>query len=158
MIELERTRDMDLVKAIITSPEVYEQSSDDFAPSPEEYTPPEDQAVYVLVKKHGTPVGLWILVPQSRIRYQIHTCLTRRLRGFRALDAAARMSEWIWQNTPCESLVTEVPECNQPALWFAKAAGMKEWGREPQCFLKGSVFYDSIWLGMNRPKGVEDCR
>lgn len=152
MITLERTQDMNLVRSIATDVRIWDQMADDFSGDRESYDPPADGAVYVLVKEDGEVRGMWVLVPRSQIRYEIHTLLLPELRGFRALDAAARMASWVWQNTPCQSLVTEIPECNPRALWFAKTAGMVPFGREPKCFRKGGTLYDVALLGMHRPE------
>lgn len=141
-----------MVKRIITDSEIWNQMSSDHSVSRETYEPPLDQAVYILALQNEEPTGVFVLVPKSHIRYEIHTCLSRKLRGSRALCAAAMLVDWVWANTPCERLFTEVPVTNAPALWFAKAARMKESGREPACFLKGGVLVDVIILGMNRPR------
>jgi len=151
MITLERTSDLELVKKIVTDARIWQQMSDDFAPAREEYNPPADGAVYVLALEDGEPKGCWILVPRSAIRLEIHTCLLPSLRGRKALEAALLMAEWIWQNTACESLVTEIPETNKAALWFARRSGMAQFGREPKCVRKNGVLWDSVLLALHRP-------
>lgn len=144
---------MATVKRIVTDPTIFMAQCDDFAPEPDKYEPAADAAIYVLVKdERGIALGVWTLVPRTRIKYEVHTSLLPSLRGFRALDAAARMSEWIWQNTPCEFLCTEVPTSNLAALWFAKAARMVQYGIEPRSYRKGGILQDVVLLGMNRPE------
>lgn len=152
MIRLERTTDAVLIKSIATDVRIWDAMADDHAPKREEYEPPVDGAVYVLVRSGETIGGMFVLVPKSHIRFEVHTLLLPELSPWRKLEAAAKMREWVFANTPCESLYTEVPSCNQAAHGFAVAAGMKQFGTEPKAFLKNGVLYDVSWLGINRPK------
>lgn len=155
MITLERTQDMAIVRGICTDPRIWNAMTDDFSPAPEDYKPPADGAIYVLVRHDGHVGGMFVLVPRTAIRYEIHTLLLPSLSPWRKLEAASRICEWVWQNTPCQSLLTEVPVVNSAALWFAKAAGMMEIGVEPNSFQKGGVLYDTVILSKNR-KPVEE--
>ena len=152
MIILERTTDAKIIKSIATDPRTWDAISDDHTPKREEYEPPVDGAVYVLVRSGKKIGGMFVLVPRSHVRWEIHTLLLPELSPWRKLEAAAKMRDWVFTNTPCESLVTECPAPNKLAYGFAVAAGMIQFGIEPKCFLKGGVLYDSVWLSMNRPK------
>ena len=152
-MRLERTEDLGLVKRIATDSGVWAQSCDDFSGKPEDYQPPADGAIYVAVLRGDTPYGVFAIVPKTRIRYEIHTMLLPSLSPWRKMDAAAQMREWVFANTPCQRLFTEVPLCNSAALGFAKHFGMVESGREPACFMKNGKLYDVIVLGLNRPTG-----
>ena len=151
MINLERTVDREIIKAITTDPRIWDAISEDGSPKREEYEPPVDGAVYVLVRADGEPRGLFVLVPHSAIRWEVHTLLLPELSPWRKLEAAARCREWVFANTPCESLYTEIPEFNSAAYGFAIAAGMKEFGREKRAFLKNNRLYDIAWLAIHRP-------
>lgn len=155
MITLERTQDMTIVRSICTDPRIWDAMIDDFSPAPEDYEPPVNGAIYVLVR-HGDHVGgMFVLVPKTRIRYEIHTLLLPSLSPWRKLEASARICEWVWQNTPCQSLFTEVPATNTAALGFARAAGMKQVGVEPQSFQRNGILYDTVILSKHR-KPVEE--
>lgn len=152
MIQLQRSTDMPTIRAIANDSRIYDQMAEDGSPKCGEYEPPVDGAIYVLVWHEGTPRGMFALVPKSAIRFEVHTLLLPELSPWRKLEAAARMSLWVWANTSCRSLFTEVPLVNSAALGFAKAAGMVEFGREPKAFLKNGELHDIMWLGMNRPE------
>lgn len=151
-MRLERTTDMEIVKRIARDPRIWDQMADDYSGKPEDYEPPSDGAIYVLVKFGEMARGMFVLVPKSRIRYEIHTLLLPELSAWRKMDAAAMMREWVWANTQCERLTTEVPVSNTAALGFAIHAGMQQSGREPACFMKNGKLQDVIVLGMNRSK------
>ncbi len=158
MVTLERTRDMSLVKRIVTHPSVWEPSRDDFSGNPEDYDPPADGAVYVAVMYGDVARGVFALVPRTHIRYEIHTMLLSSLSAWRKMEAAAQMKQWVFANTPCQRLSTEVPTCNPAALGFAKHFGMEQSGIESKCFMRDGKLHDVIVLGLNREQAVSECR
>lgn len=149
-----RTQDYELVRQIMTHPRVYPHITDDGSPEADDYSPIQsDQVWYVLVCEEAVTLGLWMLVPQNSICFEIHTCLLPVAYGGLARRAAELMAAWIWANTPCRRLVTTVPETNRLALRFAVRAGMQEYGRNPKSFMKDGQLLDQLLLGMSRPEG-----
>jgi RimJ/RimL family protein N-acetyltransferase len=104
----------------------------------------------------GELLGLWMFTPQNAVCWEIHTCLLPCAWGRRAGEAARRMAEWVWANTPCRRLVTAIPAYNRLALRFAEAAGMRRWGLNERSFLKHGELQDQILLGLS-PEG-ESCQ
>lgn len=157
-IAISRTFDGELVRQVMTHPQIWPHISDDGTAPVEEWRPADPTAVLYMVARDGEEVlGLWMLLPQNSITWEIHTCLLPNAWGPRARQAAKMMAEWIWANTPCRRLVTTVPEPNQLAKRFAVRAGMQEYGRNPASFLKNGVLHDQVLLGISRPE-EEECR
>lgn len=158
----EPTLDPDEIKAIITHVKIYPHVVDDFSPSRAEYNPVMHPAVlYLIVRdeaKKGELQGLFFFHPINTIQFEVHTCLLPHCWGSAARQIAREMLTWLWANSPCERLVTTVPEYNRLALVFAKAAGMVEYGRNPQSFMKGGKLIDLILLGIGRPKDLNPCQ
>lgn len=170
MISFERTTDWETIKAIVTHPRIYPHVSDDGSPLAEQWEPIRDEVVwYVLVKDDavlhpskpkpdslGTPelLGLWVLVPDNSVCWKIHTCLLPVAYGDRARIAAIAMVPWIWHNTGCLRVITDVPAYNRLALRFARAAGMKEYGVNPRSYMKNKKLYDQILLGISKPEAL----
>lgn len=149
----ERTRDWELVKQIVTHPKVYPYISDDFSPKPEAWEPVKEEVViYVLVRDGEELLGLWIFVPLNGVCMDVHTCLLPNAYGHKAVEAAKEMAVWLWENTACHRLVTEVPASNPLARRFAERAGMVEFGCNPRSFLKRGKLEDQYLLGMSRPE------
>jgi len=152
MIHIERSTDYDLVRAILTQPSIYPQIADDLSPAAADYRPLESDAIwYAVVWDDNELLGLWMLVPQNGICWEIHTALLPHARGPRAYKAAALMQQWVWRNTPCRRLITNVPADNRPAYLFAVAAGMEFYGRNEASFLKNGNLIDQACLGLSRP-------
>src|SRR5262245_35678219 len=152
MITFERTTDWETVKAIVTHPRVYPHVSDDGSPAAEQWEPIKDGLVwYVLVKDDGLILGLWVLVPENAICWKAHTCLLPAAYGAKARMAAAGLTAWIWGNTPCLRVITDVPDYNRLALKFAKEAGMEEYGVNARSYMKNKMLHDQILLGISKP-------
>jgi RimJ/RimL family protein N-acetyltransferase len=151
-LTFERTKDYALVKEIATHPAIYPFISDDYSPSPNDFKPFEDDAIwYVLVKDGDELLGMWMFAPENAICWQVHTCLLPNAYGKRAKQAALEMANWIWTNTTCLRLITSVPEYNRQASIFARWAGMEEYGRNPESYMKTGILHDQILLGMSNP-------
>lgn len=153
----ERSFDYELIRAVITQPEIYKFISDDGSPPREEYRPVESEAVwYVVVWDGNELLGLFMLVPENTVCWQIHTCLLPDAWGFRAQEAAKLLPAWIWEHTPCRRIVTNVPAPNRLALHFAVRAGMKIYGVNQASYLKHGVLCDQVCLGLSPDAGMPE--
>lgn len=152
MLHFERTTDYGLVRQVMTHPKLYPWCTDDASPAAGEYVPPEHAGVwYVLVKDAGELLGLFAFVPQNGICWELHTRLLPCAWGPRALEALQGVIAWLWANTSCRRLVTNVPTFNRLALRFGRAAGLIEFGLNEKSFLKHGVEYDQVLLGATKP-------
>lgn len=149
-MKLERTHDMALVREIIRHPKIYGPASDDFSP-PRETFEPEQGPWYILLKEEDKILGLWALCPHSQIVWEVHTCMLPTAWGTKARDAAQLLLSWVWENTTCVRLITQVPDSNPVALRFAENAGLVEYGRNPFAFQKHNRLYTVHELGITRP-------
>jgi len=148
-----RTQDMGLVREIMTIPAIYRAISDDSRPPIEQYEPPDHPAIWYLLAYDGDDLlGLWVLVPENSICWDVHTCLLPLALGVkgRSVAAARGAIQWVWKNTDCRRLVTKVPAFNRLALRFSRESGMKEYGLNPKSYLKDGALHDQILLGVSR--------
>jgi RimJ/RimL family protein N-acetyltransferase len=149
---IERTFDYALIRSIMTDPTVWCGISDDYAGSVHDFKPIEsEQLIYALWSEAGIPKGLWLFVPQSRIRWEVHTCIPKESRGRAAFDAAQECMQWVWQNTECVRIITAVPAFNPSALRFARMVGMQVIGVDEKSFQKGGELHDQMLLGISKP-------
>lgn len=151
MIGLERTFDYELIKHIATHPKIYPHIADDGSPSAEEFEPIRDEHIwYVLVKAGTRPVGVFTYVPQNFVCYEVHTCLLPEIWGTYSLQAAKMSIQWIFENTPCRRIVTNVPDYNRIALRFARQSGLREFGVNPKSYLHDGSLWDQHMLGIGK--------
>jgi hypothetical protein len=144
------TRDWELIKRIVTRPTIYPFVSDDFSPTPELWEPIDSPAAHYVLVCDDEILGLWAFYEHSPIVWNVHTCLLPAAYGERARRAAKEMAAWIWANTKCLRLITEVPETNRLALRFARAAGMTEYGFNPGAYMKNQQLCGVHLLGMSK--------
>ena len=150
----ERTTDLDLMRRIITDPEVWPYVSDDSSGEPEVYQAPSDPRIWnVLVKDGDKLLGAFIFTPHSGICWDVHTLMLPGHGAARAAVAAREMAAWVWANTPCLRIITEVPDFNPLALKFAVHAGMVQFGRNERAIMKFGELHDLILLGLSKPEG-----
>jgi hypothetical protein len=149
-MRFERTRDMALVRSILTWPTLYDWHSDDGSPAREDYDPPESDAIwYILARDHETILGLWTLVRKNAIEYEVHMNLLPG-HGYRRGRVAAREAiAWVWQNTPARRLIAAIPAYNRMAYRFALDAGFQMVGVDPKSVLKRGILYDQAVLGLS---------
>jgi hypothetical protein len=161
VIRFQRTFDLDLVRSIMTRPEIYAGLSDDFYPSAEEFRPNGSEAVVYLiayddVKQDGELLGLFITHPINAVLWETHHALLPICWGARAHQVGVAFERWLWANTQAQTALGFTPECNRLAVRFARRHGLKECGRIPSGYQKGGVLCDLLVFSKTRP--IDDTR
>lgn len=140
----------DYVNLVLSHPEVYEWISDDNSPAPGQTDFAailSAEGIYVL---RPNPWTVFILHPWNSICYEVHTNVLPEGRGPMAVQACREGMSWMFHNTPCQKIVTQVPTFNRPALALARRAGMKPEGINSKSFLKNGHLYDQTILGISK--------
>ncbi len=161
--EFARCEDPEVIRLIVTEVSIYPLVSDDNAPPREECRPPlHPDLLYLMCYDGNEPIGLWLFVPENSISMEVHTYMVpkyiqRHGQAFAHWDfaknrrAAKECIEYLWANTEVQRIWTKVPAFNAAARKFAKAAGMQQFGVNPQSFLKHGQLWDVSFLGISRP-------
>lgn len=130
-----RTTDIDLVRSIITDPQVYRWVSDDASPEASDFQPAPadgDGVIYVLVES-GAARGIFAFFRQNAATTEAHTCVLPSMWGRTHLAARAAVA-WVFENTTFLRIVTSVPDDNPLAARLATMAGMTHYGHNPKSF------------------------
>jgi RimJ/RimL family protein N-acetyltransferase len=146
-MKIARTHDMELVRAILSHPAIWPHISDDSVTEP---SPVDLDGIFWLLVDDGAPAGVFLLHAHNSACYEVHTCLLPRLWGAQAAQATMLCREWMFENTPCQKLVTNVPADNLLALRFAKRCGMTQEGVNRKSFLKQGRLLDQHVLGLTK--------
>ena len=147
--QIERTYDTSLIKQVMTDPAIWDFIADDGSPAPSDFEPLNPHGVIYLQAIQGCQLaGLFLFVPQNLVSYEVHTCLLPEGRGAFGVEAAKAAARWMWQNTTAKRIFTNIPSYNRPARWFAKAAGMRQFGINPLSYQKDGQLYDQYLLGL----------
>jgi RimJ/RimL family protein N-acetyltransferase len=159
-VRFEISTDYRLIGEIMRDRAVYGPSTDDYAPPRLEFQPREDPDIWYLLTWDGNlMLGLFAIAPQSAIVWEIHTRLLPQAYGPRAAEALREVLTWIWQHTPAQRIVTNIPETNRLALRFGARCGFEVFGRNPKSFRKDGRLVDQILMGISRPlKNLEHDR
>lgn len=151
-VRVEQLFDARLIDETMRHPRIYPHIKDDFCPEKAyDFVPPIDDAhTYVGAYRGDEYLGLFLLHPHTHILWEVHTCLLPVAWGSTALKCTTACAQWVWDNTPCQRLITAVPEGNELALRLARRSGMGEYGVNPKSFARGGVLISQTLLGMNR--------
>ncbi len=150
-ISFERTFDLELVRSIITDPSIWPNVSDDNSGDPKDFWPTDHEAIcYILARDEEKLIGMWSFVPHNSVCWEVHTYLLPNHGFTQGRKAAKELAAWIFANTKCQRIFTNVPEFNRAARIFAKAAGMKEFGNNPNSFIRNGTLWNQTLLGLSR--------
>jgi len=145
MIDVERTFDRDYIISVVTHEKCWDACSDDGACDPLLYFPCLDESVYWLKVED---YGLFMGVPQNMITYEAHTLLPFA-RG-KAVECCKSAATWMFENTLCERIITNVPSFNRAAKLLALKSGMKVIGVNEKSFKKNGIACDQTLLGFSK--------
>lgn len=143
--------DVGLITETICHPRIWPSVSDDGSGLPEQFAPQlSDSIIYLGMFESSRFIGLFMLHPHNTICWEVHTCLLPEAWGKTANLCAELCIEWIFDNTACQRLITNVPAGNSLAKRLASSVGMQVFGTNPKSFLKNGVALDQIMLGISK--------
>jgi RimJ/RimL family protein N-acetyltransferase len=143
--------DMDMVRAIMAHPKVWPWISDDHSPSVESFTPSANPVItYLLLDDGEECLGLYMLFPYSATCWEIHTCLLPRGWGSIGLECAKAVLDWLFNNTPCEKLISWVPEDNDYAYKYSINAGLRLEGVNGKSVRRNGKLLDQSLFGITK--------
>ena len=147
----ERTRDFGLVRAVLTHPSQVRMASDD-GTDLASWSPCEDERVCYITAREGDAVlGIFTLIGQNAVCYEIHAALLPFAWGARTRTALRGALAWSFENTPVRRIVCGIPTYNKLAIKLAKDCGFRAYGRNPASWLRHATLHDLVLLGISRP-------
>ena len=153
MIRLERTLDYELIRSIMTHPQVYPHIADDFMPPPENFWPLESPALFRLLAYDGDELlGLFVTHQINGVLWEVDHCLLPNSWGRRARAAGKAFLAWLWENTAAQKVIGFTPASNRLAVRYALGLGLRELGRIPGATQRSFVLIDLVIVGKDRPK------
>ncbi len=151
-ISFERTTDEDLIRNIVTHPDVYPHLTDDFSPKAEDWKPPTgDPFSWVIAQEADEILGIFMLAQENPIFSYVSCAFLPEAGDERAKKAAMAAVEWVWANTKYLRLVAHIPGWDKRGLSHADAAGMKYVGNHPSACAKNGRLWNQIIMGISRP-------
>jgi len=142
--------DIELIAETMRHPRIWPSVSDDESPPPEDFEPIiSDAVIYLGMFASGKFHGLFMLHPHNSVCWEVHTCLLPSAWGS-APVFAAECIEWVFGNTECQRLITNIPSNNPLAARLAASVGMMKFGTNPKSFLKNGILLDQHMLGISK--------
>lgn len=151
-MKIVQTEDVDLIRTIMTHPQVWPHISDDASGAPEKFDPSGlvGKAHFLLAVDGDEVCGMYLVHRHNAVLYEVHTCILPHAYGERADAAAQALLDWVFAHTECRHLMTFVPKPNRTALAYAQRAGLQIEGNVPASFLKDGVAHDQTLLGIGK--------
>lgn len=140
--------DEELVRSVMTHPEIYPYLGDDSRLPADKFKPYFDKSLlYVTVKEDNSGlIGLFLLVKHTSIKWEAHTMMLPSGRGRRAVKAYKQGIEWCRDNG-CRYLEGIIPEDNAGAIAIALLGGMEHVGTLRKSILRGGTLMDEVIVG-----------
>ena len=108
-----------------------------------------NQGVYfIIVEDNNKPVGIFLFNPWNTVCYEMHSAVLPEYRGQGSMEAARLAGMWMFSNTLCQKLVTQIPVTNYAAHALAKVGGMVQEGINRKSFLKNGNLIDQYIYGI----------
>jgi len=148
-MELCRTHDYKTVWGVLTSPDLYPLLGDDTAPPWWRFKVNEHPDIwYVLAQSSGRLAGLFSLIPQNAICWEVHVAMYPETPRAQKWCAARMLPAWLAEHTNCRRLVAAVPAYNARAIAYGThGIGLRYVGRHTAAFLKNGDLHDLVLLG-----------
>jgi hypothetical protein len=145
-MQIERTFDECFITDCITSPAVWDASSDDGCGDPDLFFLKLDpNTIWIKAGDYG----VFMLHANNHTMYECHTMLLPRAHG-KAVEIAKEAMKWAFENTPATRIITAVPTYNVLALRLAHRVGFVQWGLNVNAWKKNGIMHDLIMLGVSK--------
>ena len=150
MIKLTHTTDMNLVKSILTVPEIWEQAAEDGVEQDDYYPGYDSLSAWLLCEIDDEPIGLILVHHENASVLNIHPYLKRKFKR----NGRDMMTEFFkWFNSLPESVCkvnVTIPFNRKIVYNFAKRVGFKDEGTNRMSYTKCGITYDQYRLGLTR--------
>ena len=145
---ISETTDIDLIKSILSNPEIYDRIADDKAPSVEDFEPvPPSDFVYYLTDDEN--IGLVFLHWKNGVALEGHVHVLKEHRD-KAMTFSEKALKWIWKNTGALKIVVSIPSIYPDVVRFVEKNGFEREGLRRGSYMKNGVLCNQVLLGLSR--------
>lgn len=158
-MNIERTLDAELIKGIITRPDMWRTVAEDGV-KVEGYAPDLARAAYLSVSVGGAVVAIYQLMAINSVCLEIHAHVLPEYRSKYADKTGRAVLKWIYDTAPqYNKVVVFVPVLYKNVRLFTCRLGFKEEGLNRASYLKNGIIVDQWLLGITRAEiGELICR
>jgi len=149
MINFRVLDDSQLIIDTLNNERIYKAITDDFSPKKLEQIEFSPRVFFLGAYYDNDYCGLFVFDIHNVILYEVHTCLLPKVWGV-SVEFTLAVREWIFTNTDCQRIITNVPESNKLALRLAKNSGFTQYGFNPSSIQKDNVLLGQYLLGVSK--------
>lgn len=146
--------DLEYVDFVMRHPSIYPHISDDLSPKAEAFSAgallASPQIIFLKPFIEGFGAGVFLMHPWNSVTYEVHSCVLPGFRGKLAVTASRLAASWMFRNTGCRKITTQIPARNRAAYALAHRAGFRTEGVNKKSFLKNGVLYDQALMGLSK--------
>lgn len=149
--------DADFMRTVYGSEGMWAAISDDNTPALDEMDLSiiiKNPAVFVLIPDN---IGTFVFHPHNSVMYEMHSAVLPECRGRQSLEGARLAGMWMFENTPCQKIITLVPQGNVRADVLARKGGMTREGTLTKSFLRGGRLIDQHIYGITKEDAICHC-
>lgn len=145
--------DLEIVKRVYTHESIFDRINDDGITDPEKVDFSQalsNTNVFFLIAEdeHCDIVGVFLFHPWNTVCYEMHSAVLPEYRGEGSIEAARMAGMWMFGNTMCQKIVTQIAVTNYAARTLARVGGMVKIGNNDRSFLKNGKLIDQHIYGI----------
>lgn len=145
---VEQCYDVEVVRAILTHPAIYDRIAEDGTPLREDY---EHELIgfHVIGTENGELVGLMIYYPQNLVTWECHVQVVPEFRKTHADEFGQKALKWAF-DMGAQKIVAQIPFLYPNVKDFGLKHGFEIEGINRKSYLKNNVLHDQWYLGLVR--------
>lgn len=141
---------MNLVKTIISTPEIWEQSAEDGVIKENFYPGYDALSVWLLCKLDNKIIGIIYVHNDTSCSINMHPYLIKKYKKY-GREMMNKFFKWfLFQPAELIKLNISIPDHRQVVYNFAKKVGFKDEGINRSSFLKNGIVHDQYQMGLTR--------
>lgn len=148
-LEVTRTYNVDLVRAVMTTPALWDTVAED-GHDPDDYTPDMEGTCWLLMRAEGDVIALYALDKINTVTLEIHAQVLPEHRKEYSSATGKAALQWIVDNTDCQTVMAWVPAIYPNVRDFTVSQGFQIEGVSRKSYLKNGELHDRTLLGITR--------
>lgn len=150
MIKIERCRDIEYIKSVMFSDEMWERCANDY--SVKHQMLEKMTCVWLKCYKDGKAMGLATVRAIDEVCVSVHIHILKENRGKHTIEIGRNILSWIKENanSRIQKLTTSIPVIYKDVIRFAHHLGFKDEGINRKSIMKNGKLIDRLNLGLMR--------
>lgn len=155
-IGVEPTYDMNLVREIMLTPEIWERAAEDGS-EPKDFYPGYDElCCWLLVKEEDKIIGLILLHHDNSTTLKFHPYMMKEFFS-KSREMMKEFYKWLLENTPdlINKVIVSIPDNQKKTYNFAKKVGFQDEGFNRESYRKNGEIHGLFNLGITRQEASQ---